>query len=545
VRYAIQSSAQLILDVAKAASSHLELSEVLEALIAALKPTIRFDAIAVSVIEGEYARLHSLHLEGLERKPGESVESVLERAAASVAVHLKPNPVKTRLRDHHISAVASTLEPYVCTDLRLEKRFPLDEKMLQFGIRSYVSLPLMKRGAVLGAVDFISFEQHNFDQGEVQLLRDVSEIVSIAVSNALAFEEINALKEQLQAENRLLQDEIVQRFIFEEIVGSSAALQNVLRSIDRVAPTDSTVLITGETGTGKELIAHAIHRRSPRSGRALVKVNCAALPAELIGSELFGHEKGAFTGALQQRIGRFEAANGGTIFLDEIGELMPETQIALLRVLQEKEFERVGGNRTIRTDVRVITATNRDLPREVNEGRFRADLYYRLNVFPIHSPSLKQRHDDIPILVDYFISRFSTRMGKRINQIDRRTMDAMQRYSWPGNIRELQNVIERGVILADSEVFRLEPGTLPEDSRAAVTGEAQARQRAAVINGVEPSASQVSVFNDQQAQIEAILKETRGRISGPDGAAARLGIPASTLESRIKALKINKHQFRG
>jgi formate hydrogenlyase transcriptional activator len=533
VRYAIQSSAQLILDVAKAASSHLELSEVLEALIAALKPTIRFDAIAVSVIEGEYARLHSLHLEGLERKPGESVESVLERAAASVAVHLKPNPVKTRLRDHHISAVASTLEPYVCTDLRLEKRFPLDEKMLQFGVRSYVSLPLMKRGAVLGAVDFISFQQHNFDQGEVQLLRDVSEIVSIAVSNALAFEEINALKEQLQAENRLLQDEIVQRFIFEEIVGSSPALQNVLRSIDRVAPTDSTVLITGETGTGKELIAHAIHRRSPRSGRALVKVNCAALPAELIGSELFGHEKGAFTGALQQRVGRFEAANGGTIFLDEIGELMPETQIALLRVLQEKEFERVGGNRTIRTDVRVITATNRDLQREVNEGRFRADLYYRLNVFPIHSPSLKQRHDDIPILVDYFISRFSTRMGKRINQIDRRTMDAMQRYSWPGNIRELQNVIERGVILADSEVFRLEPGTLPEDSRAATT------------NLVEPSPSQVSVFNDQQAQIEAILKETRGRISGPDGAAARLGIPASTLESRIKALKINKHQFRG
>jgi formate hydrogenlyase transcriptional activator len=483
----------------------------------------------VSVIEGESARLHSLHLEGLERKPGEPVESVLERAAASVAVHLKPNPVKTRLRDHHISAVASTLEPYVCTDLRLEKRFPLDEKMLKFGVRSYVSLPLMKRGAVLGAVDFISFEQHNFDQGEVQLLRDVSEIVSIAVSNALAFEEINALKEQLQAENRLLQDEIVQRFIFEEIVGSSPALQNVLRSIDRVAPTDSTVLITGETGTGKELIAHAIHRRSPRSGRALVKVNCAALPAELIGSELFGHEKGAFTGALQQRVGRFEAANGGTIFLDEIGELMPETQIALLRVLQEKEFERVGGNRTIRTDVRVITATNRDLQREVSEGRFRADLYYRLNVFPIHSPSLKQRHDDIPILVDYFISRFATRMGKRINQIDRRTMDAMQRYAWPGNIRELQNVIERGVILADSEVFRLEPGTLPEELRSVV----------------EPSPSQPLVSKDQQAQIEAILQETRGRVSGPDGAAARLGIPASTLESRIKALKINKHQFRG
>ena len=383
---------------------------------------------------------------------------------------------------------------------------------------------------MLGAVDFISFEKRNFDRGEVQLLQDVSEIVSIAVSNALAFEEINALKEQLQAENRLLQDEIVQRSIFEEIVGSSQSLRNVLAAIDRVAPTDSTVLITGQTGTGKELIAHAIHRRSPRSGRALVKVNCAALPSELIASELFGHEKGAFTGALQQRIGRFEAANGGTIFLDEIGELTPEMQIALLRVLQEKEFERVGGNRTIQADVRVIAATNRDLQRHVAEGRFRADLYYRLNVFPIHAPSLKERIDDIPILVDYFISRFATRMGKRIRQIDRRTLEAFERYSWPGNIRELQNVIERGVILADSEVFRLEPGTLPKDSQ----------------NGSEAPTSESSDTREQQkARIEAVLKETRGRIAGPDGAAARLGIPASTLESRIKTLKINKHLFRG
>ena len=378
-------------------------------------------------------------------------------------------------------------------------------------------------------MDFVSFEPRTYDPGEVQLLKDVSEIVSIAVSNALAFEEIKALKEQLQAENRALQDEIVQRSIFEEIVGSSQSLRNVLTAIDRVAPTDSTVLITGETGTGKELIAHAIHRRSQRSGRALVKVNCAALPAELIESELFGHEKGAFTGALQQRIGRFEVANGGTIFLDEIGELTPEIQIALLRVLQEREFERVGGNRTIRADVRVITATNRDLQREVSDGSFRSDLYYRLNVFPIHSPSLRQRSDDIPILVDYFVSRYATRMGKRIRQIDRRTLDALQQYSWPGNIRELQNVIERGVILADTEVFRLEPGTLPEDSRSVS----------------QPLVPESRVDNGQLTEIETILRETRGRISGPNGAAARLGVPASTLESRIKALRINKHQFRG
>jgi len=529
VRYGTPSSAQLILEVAKAASSDLELAEVLESLIVALKPTSRFDAITVFVIEGEYVRLHSLHVERVGRRPGESVESVIARVASTV--NLAPKPVlKQPLSGHHVSEVASSRKPYVSTDLEFQKRFPEDERLFQFGVRSYISLPLLKRGEMLGAVDFVSFEKRNFDRGEVQLLQDVSEIVSIAVSNALAFEEINALKEQLQAENRLLQDEIVQRSIFEEIVGSSQSLRNVLAAIDRVAPTDSTVLITGQTGTGKELIAHAIHRRSPRSGRALVKVNCAALPSELIASELFGHEKGAFTGALQQRIGRFEAANGGTIFLDEIGELTPEMQIALLRVLQEKEFERVGGNRTIQADVRVIAATNRDLQRHVAEGRFRADLYYRLNVFPIHAPSLKERIDDIPILVDYFISRFATRMGKRIRQIDRRTLEAFERYSWPGNIRELQNVIERGVILADGEVFRLEPGTLPKDSQ----------------NSSEAPTSESSDTREQQkARIEAVLKETRGRIAGPDGAAARLSIPASTLESRIKTLKINKHLFRG
>jgi formate hydrogenlyase transcriptional activator len=529
VRYGPQSSAQLILDVAKAASSHLELSEVLEALIVALKPTSRFDAISVFVIDGEYARLHSLHVERVGRRPGESVESVVARAAPSGNQPVKP-VMKERLSAHHVSEVASTLRPYVCSDLESQKRFPEDERLLQYGVRSYISLPLLKFGALLGTVDFISFEKRNFDSGEVQLLQDVSEIVSIAVANALAFEEIKTLKEQLQAENRLLQDEIVQQSIFEEIVGSSQSLRNVLTSIDRVAPTDSTVLVTGETGRGKELIEHGIHRRSPRSERALVKVNCAALPAELIASELFGHEKGAFTGALQQRIGRFEAAHGGTIFLDEIGELTQEMQIALLRVLQEKEFERVGGNRTIHTDVRVITATNRDLQRDVAEGRFRADLYYRLNVFPIRVPSLKERSDDIPILVDYFISRFATRMGKRIRQIDRATLDAMQRYSWPGNIRELQNVIERGVILADSEVFRLEAGTLPEDSQSL---------------SEKPAGEPADSRGQQQARIEAVLRETRGRIAGPDGAAARLGMPASTLESRIKALRINKHSFRG
>jgi len=325
----------------------------------------------------------------------------------------------------------------------------------------------------------------------------------------------------------LLQEEVIQRSIYEEIIGSSTSLRKVLAAIDKVAPTDSTVLITGETGTGKELVAHAIQRRSPRCDRALVKVNCAALPAELIASELFGHEKGAFTGALQQRIGRFEAANGGTIFLDEIAELSPEIQVSLLRVLQEKEFERVGGNRTIKTDVRVIAATNKDLRREVEDGRFRMDLFYRLNVFPMHVPSLRERVNDIPVLVDYFAARLAARTGKKISHIENRSLSAMQQYSWPGNIRELQNVIERCVILADGEVLRVEPGMLMQERPSNAT-----------------PAYQPALESDRKARIEAVLRETRGKVYGPHGAAARLGLPATTLDSQLRALRINKHQFK-
>jgi len=312
-----------------------------------------------------------------------------------------------------------------------------------------------------------------------------------------------------------------------EMVGNSAALKHVLKVVEKVAPFDSTVLLLGETGTGKELIAQAVHRASPRCNRAFVRVNCASLPAELIASELFGHEKGAFTGALQQRIGRFELANGGTIFLDEIAELSPEIQVSLLRVLQEKEFERVGGNRTIKTDVRVIAATNKDLWREVTEGRFRMDLFYRLNVFPLLVPPLRERVKDIPILVDYFVARVAGRAGKRISHIEERSLCAMQEYSWPGNIRELQNVIERCVILAEGEVLRVEPSMLMQDAIAI--------PRAPMITGIG---------SDRKVRIETVLRETRGKVYGPAGAAARLGLPATTLDSQMRALGINKHQFK-
>jgi transcriptional regulator with GAF, ATPase, and Fis domain len=318
--------------------------------------------------------------------------------------------------------------------------------------------------------------------------------------------------------------------MFEEIVGTSPALQAVLSRVIKVAPTDSTVLITGETGTGKELIARAIHKRSPRAQRAFVSVNCAALPLALISSELFGHEKGAFTGATQQRLGRFELAAGGTLFLDEVGELPAETQVALLRVLQEREFERVGGNRSIRADVRVIVATNRDLEAAIAAGTFREDLFYRLNVFPIEVPSLRERTEDISLLVKYFIDRFARKEGKNIGRVSKETLDLFQRYHWPGNIRELQNVIERSVIVSESGSFSVDESWLsPQPLGTAPTNQCELRQRVAA---------------EEKKAIEAALKESRGRVYGPSGAAARLGIARTTLESKIKTLKIDKNLFK-
>jgi PAS domain S-box-containing protein len=337
-------------------------------------------------------------------------------------------------------------------------------------------------------------------------------------------------EDRLRQENVALCEEINKASMFEEIVGTSPALQAVLSRISKVAPSDSTVLITGETGTGKELVARAIHRGSHRASRAFVSVNCAAIPRDLIASELFGHEKGAFTGATQQRLGRFELANGGTIFLDEVGELPSETQIAFLRVLQEYEFERVGGTRRIHADVRVIAATNRDLQAAISAGSFRSDLFYRLNVFPIEIPSLRERGEDVSLLVEYFIDRYARKAGKNIKRVNKKTLELLQSYPWPGNIRELQNVIERSVILCETEIFSIAENWLPKQPSPAEPK-----------NQMELPGRLLAQEKDM---IEAALKESHGRIFGPTGAAAKLGIPRSTLESKIRSLKINKNRFK-
>jgi transcriptional regulator with GAF, ATPase, and Fis domain len=336
-------------------------------------------------------------------------------------------------------------------------------------------------------------------------------------------------KEQLYTKNLALRDKVDRASMFEGIVGPSKPLKTVLARIAKVAPTDSTVLITGETGTGKELIARAVHKRSRRSAHAFVSVNCAALAPSLISSELFGHERGAFTGAVQRRLGRFEMADGGTIFLDEVGELLPDSQAALLRVLQEREFERVGGERPIHVDVRVIAATNRDLEAAVAAGKFREDLFYRLNVFPIEVPPLRERKDDILMLVEYFVHSYANRAGKDIRSIDKKALDLLQSYDWPGNIRELQNVIERSMILSSGEVFLIDEFWLSKEAsrvKTSVAFKGEAKPHSA------------------REIIEAALAESRGRVSGPLGAAMKLGVSPSTLEDRIKALKIDKRRFK-
>jgi len=360
-------------------------------------------------------------------------------------------------------------------------------------------------------------------------LRDEKGQIKRFYAASIDIDDRKRAEERLQQENVALREEIDKASMFEEIVGTSPALKSVLSRVSKVAPSDSTVLITGETGTGKELVARAIHRRSDRVSRPFVSVNCSAIPRDLIASELFGHEKGAFTGAIHRRVGRFESAEGGTIFLDEISELSLETQVALLRVLQEREFNRVGAQRPIAIDVRVLAATNRDLHAAIAEGTFREDLFYRLNVFPIHLPALRDRSGDIPLLVEYLVERYAQKAGKKFRRICKETLELFRGYSWPGNVRELQNVIERAVILCDGDTFSVEASWL---------GTASPKSS---VRGVTLAAD---IADRERAMIENALREASGRVAGPKGAAAVLGIPRQTLESKMKKLGIVPYLFK-
>jgi formate hydrogenlyase transcriptional activator len=394
----------------------------------------------------------------------------------------------------------------------------------ELGVVGVAGYPLDVRGELIGVIGYLA--RRPITAHEFQMLGIFADQAAMAIKSAYLFREAERYKEQLQTENAYLQDEIRDDHDFEHVVGASPALRGVLRKVRQVAPVETTVLLTGETGTGKELIARAIHDGSPRKGRALIKVNCGAIPQGVVESELFGHEKGAFTGALQRRIGRFELADGGTLFMDEAGELPLDTQVKLLRALQEREIERVGGARPMRVDVRLVAATNRDLAREVREGRFRADLFYRLNVFPIHIPPLRERPEDIPLLVDHFLAHFQRKLAKPLKRVAPASLEQMLRYPWPGNVRELQNVLERACVLARGpEVALADALRQPPNGPAA---------RATA------SAPFPTLAEHERAQIRRALSAASWRVHGPRGAAALLGINPSTLRSRMQKLGVTR-----
>src|SRR5580700_1569245 len=422
-------------------------------------------------------------------------------------------------------------------NLEEERPFANEKRLWAEGLRSLCIVPLILRGKSIGTFSVVSREQNRYSEEDAQFLQEVAIQVVLAIENMKSYEEIATLKARLEKENIYLREEIRTEHNFEEIVGSSPALLTVLRAVEQVAPTDSTVLIYGETGTGKELIARAIHNRSARKDRALVSVNCSAISAGLVESELFGHLKGAFTGAIERRIGRFELANGGTIFLDEIGELPLETQVKLLRVLQEQEFEPVGSSHTQRVDVRVIAATNRNLQEMVEAGRFRSDLYYRLNVLPIQLPPLRERLSDIPALVGLCLSRFAKRFGKKVEGVSQETMARLLSYPWPGNIRELQNVIERAVVLSAGPTLRLDKDLVP----------VAAAEGGLTINEIGLKEAQPPAHSPaglptleemERSHILAALQHTDGVVDGPKGAARILNLHPNTLRHRMDKLGI-------
>jgi formate hydrogenlyase transcriptional activator len=494
-----------LLDINNAIVTKLTRDELFHAICEALGRVIPFDRVALTLYEPESDVLRLVAFEGTFRSDYFSVGLALD------------------LRDSHVGWAFLHGRPLLRRDLEAERQFAAEHRAYADGIRSMCALPLIVRGKSIGAINVASLTTCQYSEADAEFLKEVANQIAIAIDNMTSYEEIVGLKARAEAESVYLQEEIKTEHNFEEIIGQSRPLQQLLRKIEQVAPTETTVLIQGETGTGKELLARAIHDLSPRKERPLVKVNCGAIPAGLVESELFGHEKGAFTGALQRRVGRFELADGGTIFLDEVGELPPDLQAKLLRVLQEGEFERVGSSKAIKVNVRVIAATNRDLGHAVKAGSFRSDLFYRLNVFPIAAPALRERKSDIPLLVTFFLDRYAKRLGKQIRGISKDTMDRLAKYAWPGNIRELQNLIERAVVVAEGPIVCIDDSMLELDT----SPENQ---------GLQP------LEDVERAHILRALAETNWVIHGKEGAAAILGINPSTLRSRIEKLGIKRPQ---
>jgi len=496
----------LLLDVTNAVVTELDTRELFRAVAPALRRCCSADVAALAIFDAEAGILRHHICDGPTDfcPPGEmpaTIERSLEGSASGV--------------------VFTTGKPRIFS-LRELEALPDSALIRALGIRSACSVPLATAHGILGTLDLGAFAEHAFSADQFPLLTRVAGQIAIAVRNAMSYQRIEELNAQLAREKLYLEDEIRSDHLFEEIIGRSRALQRVLREIETVAPTDSTVLISGETGSGKELVARAIHQLSSRRDNAFVKLNCAAIPTGLLESELFGHEKGAFTGAIGQRIGRFELANRGTVFLDEVGEIPLELQPKLLRVLQEREFERLGSTRTLRTDARLIAATNRDLAALVAEQKFRQDLFYRLDVFPIHVPPLRERREDIPMLVRHFAQQFARRMKKGIDTIPTETMEALTRYDWPGNIRELQNLIERAVILSTGPTLNVPVAAI---AHADLSAEAR-------------SAKAETLEHADRRHIIRALERSNWVIAGPGGAAVRLGMKRSTLQFRMRKLGI-------
>jgi formate hydrogenlyase transcriptional activator len=518
---------RLLLEVNNAVVSHLNLDDLFPAVSACLRTVIRHDGSALVLID-QATRRYRVHVLSFDKNESFIEEGIAKsdcKTPACIAITTREPAI---LDAGELSSLAAESD---CAKYWVEE-----------GVTAFCSVPLLSHDRVLGALDIGRRRGDMFTTKDIELLQQVGKQIAIAVENAQAYQELAELKDKLAKEKVYLEEEIRTEHNFEEIVGESAELRRVLREVETVAATDSTVLIRGETGTGKELIARALHELSSRRAGTFVKINCAAIPTGLLESELFGHEKGAFTGAIMQKIGRFELADRGTLFLDEVGDIPPELQPKLLRVLQEQEFERLGSTRTIRVNVRIVAATNRDLGQMAGNGQFRNDLYYRLNVFPIHLPSLRERRDDIPRLVRHFAQKSARRMGRRIESIPAQAMEVLARYPWPGNIRELENVIERAVILSPGTELAINLSELKasalELSATAVRGTAEPLAGGAGAKSV--AAGPVTLDDAERQHILSALQGAHWVLGGPNGAAARLAMKRTTLQSKMKKLGISR-----